>query len=193
MRTLLCELCNNRLGTRVEVELLDWRDWAMRNPRASAAVVQGNRRINRVFYRRAPDGRFVLCLADNDPSEIRTMLNSGEFTYTYSPPNENRYKLAALKHAYLAACLDRREVPATPTADVIRAELLAARDATSNRSVPVGDYAASFPVIRTYRQPHGPSIALGIFRREGLLPVYGISLAGSVLVPWPMHDFPPMI
>jgi hypothetical protein len=194
IRTHLCGDCNNKLGTRVEVEFLDWRDHAMRNARAGDKDVGRYRRLQRVLYRQAPDGKFLLTLDVGSDTTIPDMLNSGgKLSYTYSPPDDNRCRLAALKHAYLAACLDRREIPSTPTAEAIRAELLAARDAGSNRDVPVGDYAAGFPVMRTYKQPHGPSLSLVIFQAPGRQPEYAISLAGSVLVPWPMHDFPPIL
>lgn len=48
------------------------------------------------------------------------MLNSGALDLEIVPPDPAKYQLAALKHAYLAACLDRREIPHTATARQIR-------------------------------------------------------------------------
>jgi hypothetical protein len=105
----------------------------------------------------------------------------------------NRYKLAALKHAYLAACLDLRAIPETPSADLIRHDLRAARDATSRAGVPVSECALSMPLMPTHEQPSGPSIALGIVRRPDGLAEIWIILAGSIAVPWPLPDRPPVI
>ncbi|MGY1717658.1 MFS transporter [Blastococcus sp. SYSU DS0552] len=111
----------------------------------------------------------------------------------FTPPDRNRYKLAALKHAYLAACLDLRAIPETPCADLIRHDLRAARDATSRAGVPVSEYALSMPLMRTHEQPSGPSIALGIVRRpDGLADIW-IALAGTMAVPWPLPDRRPVI
>jgi hypothetical protein len=189
--TRLCEKCNNGLGARVEPELLDWRDDAMRNVRASAGNVLGNRKLPRVLYRQTADGQFVLVPEGKFDPALGDMLRHGEFSFQYVPPDANRYRLAALKHAYLAACLQRMAIPETPTAEAIRRDLLAARDATSNQRVPTGSYAPHFPLRKTYKQPHGPSAALVLLEDPNSPPEFWILLAGTLLVPWPMADFPP--
>jgi hypothetical protein len=193
VRTLLCGPCNNQLGSRVEGELLDWRDDAIRHARASAENVTGRRRLPRVLRRRTPDGKFVLILDGVGDPAIEEMFRVGAFSHFYAPPDRNRYKIAALKQAYLAACLDRQEIPDTPSARVIRADLIAARDARSNRDVPVSDYALSMPLTRIYRQPHGPSLALVLLEGSDGAHEVWIALAGTVFVPWPLPDFHPRL
>lgn len=47
---------------------------------------------------------------------------------SFQRPDPHRYRLAALKSAYLGACLLLGEIPESPDADEIRTEILAARD-----------------------------------------------------------------
>jgi hypothetical protein len=83
--------------------------------------------------------------------------------------------------------------PGDASADLIRHDLRAARDATSRAGVPVSEYALSMPWMRTHEQPGGPSIALGIvWRPDGLAEIW-IALAGTIAVPWPLPDRPPVI
>lgn len=190
VRTLVCVPCNNRLGSHLEGELLDWRDIAMRNARASAENVPGRRKLPRVLYRETTDGQFVLIPHGPLDPAVRDMLTGGQLNYAYAPPDPNRYKLAALKYAYLAACLDRREIPHTPFAQTIRADLVAARDAPSGRDVPPSDYAAGIPLMRFYQQPSGPSLALAL--ADGSQQIW-ILLTGTIGVPWPTPDFLPVL
>lgn len=121
------------------------------------------------------------------------MLKGTEFTLQFTPPDPNRYKLAALKHAYLAACLDLRAIPQTPCADVVRHDLRAARDARSRAAVPTSEYALSMPLMRTHGQPGEPSVALSVVEGPEGLAEFWILLAGSIAVPWPLPDAPPVM
>jgi hypothetical protein len=191
-RTWTCEPCNNGLG-RIEAELIDWRDDALRHTRATADALLGARKLPRLLRRRTPDGQFVLIVDGPMHPDAEPMLKGHEFSLQFTPPDPNRYKLAALKHAYLAACLDLRAIPKTPSADLIRHDLRAARDATSRAGVPVSEYALSMPLMRTHEQPGRPSITLGIVRRPDGLAEIWIALAGTIAVPWPLPDRPPVI
>ncbi len=191
-RTWTCEPCNNGLG-RIEAELIDWRDDALRHARATTDAVLGARKLPRLLRRRTPDGRFVLIIDGPMHPDAEPMLKGYEFSLQFKPPDPNRYKLAALKHAYLAACLDLQAIPETPSADLIRHDLRAARDATSRAAVPVSEYALSMPLMHTHEQPGGPSIVLGIVRRPDGLAEIWIVLAGTIAVPWPLPDRPPVI
>ena len=193
--TLVCARCNNELGSRIEVALLDWRDGAVRGARASGGDVPGRRKIARLLNRATPDGRFVLVPDGRTDPTVRDMLAAGEVELTISPPDPRRYRLAALKHAYLAACLDRREIPDTDTARTIRHDLVAFRDAPRDGPVPDSDYARAMPLMRSYAQPGGPPITLCLAdtgRDDGQQEVW-ILLAGTVAVPWPMPDFTPLL
>jgi hypothetical protein len=193
--TLVCGRCNNDLGSRIEVDLLDWRDDAVRRPRISGGTVPGPRRLERLLRRTAADGEFVLVPDGRADPALRDIIGSGEFDLTLAPPDPARYRLAALKHAYLAACLDRREIPDTPTGRQIRHDLLAARDAPHDAPFPASEYARSIPLMRSYAQPAGPPLALCLADTAGPdgRPEIWIMLSGTVCVPWPMPDFPPVL
>jgi hypothetical protein len=191
-RTWTCEPCNNGLGSRVEAELIDWRDDALRYARANSETVAGARKLPRLLRRRTPDDRFVLVIDGPLHPDAEPMLEHG-FTLEFAPPDPRRYKLAALKHAYLAACLELRAIPETTYADAIRHDLVAARDSPSPAAVPVSEYAMSMPLMRTHEQPCEPSIALGLLPRSDGTTEWWIVLAGTIAVPWPMPDAPPTI
>ena len=91
--------------------------------------------------------------------DAEPMLKGPNFTLEFTPPDPRRYKLAAMKQAYLAACLDLASIPGTPCAERIRSDLLAARDAPSRLVTSASDYALSMPLMRTHEQPQEPSIA----------------------------------
>jgi hypothetical protein len=193
VRTWTCEPCNNGLGSRVEAELIDWRDDALRHARAVSEEVLGARKLPRRLRRRTPDGRFVLIVDGSLHPDVELMLKGQDFALQFTPPDPNRYKLAALKHAYLAACLDLTTIPQTPCADVVRHDLQAARDAPSRAEVPTSEYALAMPLMRTHEQPEEPAVALSIVERPGEPAEYWVLLAGSIAVPWPLPDAPPII
>jgi hypothetical protein len=188
--TRTCTRCNNDLG-RIEAELIDWRDNAFRQTTATSDAIVGARKLPRLLHRRTADGEFALIIDGPMHPDAEPMLKGPEFALQFVPPNPRLYKLAALKHAFLAACLDLRAIPQTPCADLIRRDLLAARDAPSRKEIPASDYALSMPLMRTHEQPRGPSVALGHVQRPDGLAEWWISLAGTIAVPWPLPDEPP--
>jgi hypothetical protein len=62
-------------------------------------------------------------------------VNSGQVDLMGAQPDRNRYRLAILKHAYLAFCMKFGR-PKGEVADEIRRDLTAARDAPSRQDVP---------------------------------------------------------
>jgi hypothetical protein len=128
-----------------------------------------------------------------DPA-IREMLRPGEFHVECAFWSARLYRIAALKHAYLAACLHLGFVPGTPSAHRIRSDLLRAREALSRADVPSSDPAARLEMHRSYAAPQGPPLGLvQNVNEEG--EAYGdvmISLAGVVLVSWPFDDVDPL-
>lgn len=194
IRTLTCTDCNNRLGSRLEGALADWCFDTFRHTQATGDPVPGRRRIPSLMLRSTPEGKFVL-IADRPDPALRDILNSGEMSLSFEPPNRNRYRLAALKHAYLAACLRLKRIPTGRAADQIRADLLAVRDAPDTASIPVSDLAAQLPLLRSYAPPAGPAVGLAIGRPrqppDGPW-TYFVSLAGVILVGWPLSDAPPV-
>lgn len=193
--TLVCSRCNNDLGSRVEVDLLDWRDDAVRRPRISGGTIQGRRKLDRLLLRTTADGEFVLVPDGRCDLALTEIIASGEFELTLAPPDPGKYRLAALKHAYLAACLDRREIPDSATGRQIRHDLLRARDSRRDAPFPASEYARSLPLMRSYAHPAGPPLALCLAdtARPDRRPEIWILLGGTVCVPWPMPDFPPIL
>ena len=187
VRTLTCEPCNNRLGARVEAELFDWNADATRNARAAGPGAIGLRRIPRILRRTDGQGNFVLVAEDPDPA-VRDMLVNGQLTLHWRPPDRDRYRLAALKHAYLAACCQLGVIPSGDEADRIRRDLIAARDAPSNAVVPPSETARSLGLMRSFDPPSGPSLALASVAGDGRV---WLSLAGTLLVQWPFTTVGP--
>jgi hypothetical protein len=98
--TMTCPRCNSGLGSRIEAELHDWFDQARIDVSFDHEAVQGRRRGPRLLYREGSNGFCLIAEADVVP-EIRQMLNAGALQMHYRMPDPRRYRLAALKHAYL--------------------------------------------------------------------------------------------
>lgn len=185
--TRTCSRCNNELGSRVEVALKDWFDHALRSVRFSGGDVPGVRRSPRLLLRWSPEGEFILFPESESDSTFQEMLKSGSVLMQYSPPEPRLWQAAALKHAYLAACVCLRQIPMTPLADQVRAELLAVRDATRGHE-PFGEIAAGLRLSRSYAPASGPAVSLVALRSDGgeIVDV-GLSLAGTLFVSWPLE------
>jgi hypothetical protein len=191
--TATCHTCNSRLGSRVEVHLLDWYDNALRAWYEREGI-PGRRHGPRVLQLPTTDGEFVHVLDEKFDPAIYEMFTPGEVVGTFQPPVEKLYRLAALKHVYLAACLHFGDIPSARSAERIRGALCVARDASDRRSIPASDDAQRLRILRTYRAPSGPSLALmeeldtnGQATGQPL-----ISLAGTILVSWPFDDLDPL-
>jgi hypothetical protein len=155
--------------------------------------VPGRRRIPRVYRRWTDEGEFVWLLDGAVDSGVREMLHDGGLSVFFREPDPARWRLAALKHAYLAACCCLGAVPESATADVIRVLLIGARDAASGSHLQLSQMAAGLGIGRTHGAPRGPSLALMAVptrESEGSAEAW-ISLAGAVLVRWPLPDIPP--
>lgn len=191
IRTLTCERCNNGLGSRIETHLLDWYDHALRASYSSAGV-PGRRRGPRLLRRELPSGEFVLFpdVGHADPA-VHDMLVSGELTLHVDPLDMQRVRLAAMKHAYLAACLLLGGIPFTDEADRIREALVAARDASPRDMLSDCAEADRLVLARTGVAPQGPPLALMLEHVEDGPGRHVLSLAGTIVVSWPFMDIPP--
>jgi hypothetical protein len=76
--TLTCEQCNNKLGSNVEPDLIDWIEGAISRPSLRSAALQGPRKEKRVLVRNTPTGDFVLIVDGNPHPDLAAMLASGE-------------------------------------------------------------------------------------------------------------------
>jgi len=192
--TKTCKACSNGLGSRVEADFQDWFDNAHTKIRFEhTGDVPGRRRVPDAYLREADDGTFVMLMDGEVSPEVQQMLQSGEFTAIRSEPDPRRCRLALLKHAYLAACLYLRAVPDTPDARAIRADLVAARNATEAAKLPDSELAKRLRVHRSHVGKQGPPLALvGKYDWDiDTEPEVFISLAGVLFVSWPFSDLPP--
>lgn len=127
--TYTCGPCNNGLGSSVEDELRHWFDDAIFDVRFSGGDVPGRRTVPRILLRPDSEGRvgMIFDAGKIDPT-LDAILTSGTGQIEYSVPNPRMWRVAALKHAYLAACLALGEVPDTDHAAAVRGVLVATRD-----------------------------------------------------------------
>jgi hypothetical protein len=187
--TRTCGPCNRRLGSHVEADLADWYDNALTLPRFASSGVRGARQSGRILWRTTPAGEFVLLMNGRYDPAIIDMLKSGQVDLAGLLPDRNRYRLALLKHAYLAACM-RFGVPQGDKADEIRRDLMAARDAASRMDVPESRLALGLTVLRRY-QPCRPGTAPVVWAVAQVPtgPCNGVLLAGCVFVSWSSRPF----
>jgi len=185
--TRTCERCNNSFGSGVEPELVDWWEDAVGSVSLAHDGVAGARRATRLLLRQNDDGEPVILLGRVDDA-IRDKFGPGtEISVNYRRPDRARYRLAALKSAYLGACLLLRSIPETPEAAGVRAELIAARDAPRRAQLEESEHCAALQLWRT----HGPAapgeIALVRIRpSDGSEPLIAISLARTLFMSWPV-------
>jgi hypothetical protein len=101
-----------------------------------------------------------------------------------------RWRLAALKHSYLAACCRLGAGPESRTADMIRDLLVVARDAPARSSIELSQVAADLGIGRIDGAPLGPPLALMTVpaRDSQELTEAWISLAGTVLIRCTLPD-----
>jgi hypothetical protein len=147
--TRTCALCNNRLGSYVEADLVDWFEDAITFPYFRSGGVKGRRRSGRILFRTTPDEKFVLVIDGASHPDIASMLASGEVDLEACRPDRNRYSIALLKQAYLAACLTFGILEHDRVA-AVRRDLLAARKAGSRDEVPPSALALGLTVLRRY-------------------------------------------
>jgi hypothetical protein len=191
--TYTCKRCNNDLGGSVEAAFTAWAtDSWLRGSRFSADGLRGHRAMPRIDLRWTDSGQFALLIAGKAHPDLDGVLRrGGDFEVEFREPDMARVRLAALKHAYLAACLAMGTIPQSPTADEIRNDLCRARDVRAREPMPPSTVAAGLELGRTYAPPRGPSIAVMTpdpLPHEGPLNAW-ISLAGVVMVRWPLPEW----
>lgn len=182
--TRTCAPCNNRLGSFVEADLVDWFEDAITIPYFRSEGVRGRRRAGRILFRTTPEGEFVLVVDGSSHPDIAAMLASGEVDLEACRPDRNRYMIALLKQAYLAACLKFGILENDALAQV-RRDLLAARDAGSKHKVPPSSLALGLTVLRRYQPLHSavaPVVRAVLHEDAG--PIEGVLLTGRMFVSW---------
>lgn len=190
--TTTCKRCNNVLGSRFEGELQDWFDGALVNVKFEHPDVRGARRGPRIYVLDSPGG-FALIPGDELAVEVDTMLRAGTFDLHYRQPDPRRFRIALLKHAYLAACLYLGYVPDIDDAVAVREALIGVRDAPKRMVPPEEPLAQRLAVYRSGQPASGPPLAIVRTQPADIangVPEYLISLAGSLFVSWPFSEVP---
>jgi len=146
--------------------------------------VRGNRSSSRILWRTTPAGEFALLLDGRHDPAIIDMLRSGQVDIAGLLPDRNRYRLALLKHAYLAGCM-MFGVLQGEAADEVRHDLITARDAAIRQDVPQSRLALGLTVLRCYEPTsyvRAPVVRAVAYEAAG--PCEGVLLAGRVFVSW---------
>ncbi|MFD4613393.1 HNH endonuclease [Streptomyces sp. NPDC058440] len=190
--TSTCQRCNNRFGSVLERALVDWWEDAVGSVSFSHENVRGARKTSRVLMRQKDSGEFVLFLDGGpvDPEIMQSMLAQPSFAMTYSPPDIRRYRLAALKSAYLGACLLTKSIPETPEAIAIRAELMEVRDLPRRTRPKASALCDRLSITKS----QGPAVLgeIALVKTnppDGAAPEFAISLSRTLMVSWPIGGY----
>lgn len=190
--TTTCDRCNSGFGSVIEPDLVDWWEDALGSVSLSHADVRGTRRAPRILVRQKDTGEPVLVFDRGkvDPAIVGRFRQEAEFTMAFTLPSPQRYRLAALKSAYLAACLLLRTIPDTPESVAVRAELMAVRDLRRRQRIEGGPTAAKLRLGRSQGPAVPGEVALVQTRpSDGSEPEIAISLARTLLVSWPIGGY----
>jgi len=186
--TYTCKPCNNGLGSLVEDELKQWFDGAIFDVKFSGGDVPGLRRAPRLLLRKSPDGELALIedKGRRDP-KFNAMLASGTAQIHYRIPNPRVWRVAALKHAYLAACLALGDIPNTDHAAALRGVLVRTRDAKRGELPPENNLAQTIRIAQSNQPAQGPTLLLvALVDEDNDIVDYGLSFAGTLFVSWPL-------
>lgn len=191
---LTCRRCNNSLGSRVERGLQSWYDRRLSDVRVSAPDVRGSRRMPDILVRQLENGEPLLIhnvgKLDMSIDSLLSSLSEGEstdLTLTFSVPSDLMVKIAALKHAYLAACLAIQDVPDSHEARCIRSLLVAARDSRRDEPLPSWEGFSDFAVRITGLAPiEFPILIVDWATQSGA--VTEVVLGGTISTSWPLGE-----
>lgn len=188
--TSTCEECNNRFGSVLERSLTDWWEDAMCFVSFGHQDVPGRRKASRILARQTDSGAFVLYLDGRiDPAIAEHMLPDTTVEMSYAPPDPHRYRLAALKSAYVASCMLTRSIPQTSEAAAIRAELMRVRSLPARVSPGHSPLCSALTVAKSQGPASPGEIALVRIRHADGASEVAISLARTLLVTWPIGGY----
>lgn len=189
VKMLTCERCNNEFGSRFEPHLQGWYEHSLGRVRIAGGDVPGQRDGGEYIVRVTSDGQPVLFQVGRSDPNFDRMMQSGKIELTMPVFNDKAFRLAALKSAYLAACLMLKVVPRTERAGAIRAELMAARDRPRGEPFELSPLVQSIQVARTAVEPEPGEIALVLMAHGDGSVSYAISFNRVFAVDWPLDPF----
>ena len=185
--TSTCLRCNHDFGT-AEEELRRFLEMEVEvQAESSDGQVKGRRAATVAL--RSTEGRPPGAFVRTSAPEFNDVLNSGSSQLTITPIDMPLLLTAALKHAYLAACLHQREVPTSDDVTRVRAVLLAARDRDRDALI------AALPKVTFLAAPgwieaaDAPSVLLLEAPEDE--PHWQFAFAGRFILPWPFPDVLP--
>lgn len=128
--TNTCARCNNALGSKIDKHLT----MRVNHECFGFVTIPGvpGRRALGITTIREINGAPTVISEKNPPGEVLALMRQGVVAqFVAEPPSPVRSQLAVLKSAYLAACVAGRSILDTPTAHLIRVQLMAARELKS--------------------------------------------------------------
>ena len=187
--TLTCERCINEFGSKLEPHLQRWYENSIGKVKMSGADVEGHRFAGEYLVRENTAGGFILFQQGKRDSAVDQILQNGRsFELIYPEADTARTHIAAVKTAYLAACVAMRAMPSSPRAEALRAELLAARDAPRSQRLELSPLMKSIRVARSVAEPAPGEIVLMVERgTERTSPRFVLSFNRVFAVDWPLE------
>ena len=189
--TSTCKSCNNVLGSAVEEELRRafHAEVRVRAVSSGKGPIRGFRDASAVLRRRQ-SGEAALIIQSAHPEFAELLEDQGSVGVSYSLLDPLLVEVALLKYAYLSACLWLQCIPTSPSADAVRAVLLAARE---GRTQEVRDRLRSFVRVWPFiRIENADMVApLVLVEPTSTQPEWMFVLAGSLAIRWPFSDVHP--
>lgn len=188
--TLTCNRCNHDFGT-AEDQLRQFVDLeTTASVETLSGAVPGNRRAKVAL--RSSEGRPAGAFVRSSAPGFDDILNSDSSTLKLNPLDMPLVVAAALKHAYVAACLCNREIPMTDEADRVRAVLLAARDRDRQALMAALNTLGFGPAFVWVENPGIPPVLLLETDDEDDLR-WMFLLGGRFMVQWPFKEVEPVV
>lgn len=182
--TWTCQRCNNDFGTaeeelrcflelEIKVQAEATRDGPVRGKRGATVALRS--------APGRPPGAFVRSSAP----EFADVLASGSSELRVTPLDMDRVRAAALKQAYLSACLLLGGVPNSPAVERVRSILLAARDRdTTALASGLTEEGVELP---GWIEAEGAAPVL-LVEPSDEVPDWLFAFAGRFTMPWPFAD-----
>lgn len=183
--TRTCDKCNNEFGSKYEPHLKSWYEESIPRTYMQGGDVPGRRNSGSVLVRETADGVPVLIFDGGSDPAVDEILASGSFEWDARPYDREKAVLAAVKSAYLIACLMIGQIPTSPKADAIRAELVRARDFPRDQPYERGEAIRALGVAIGSASPqHGNIAILQLDEGDQMTP--GILFNHRLFVEWPL-------